>query len=130
MAAVVDMRTATRVGGSHRPELVLIESPVDLGRVYLRRRVFVAVVVALALVAAFLIGSRILEASQGAPVSVGSHVVMPDETLWSIAKDVRPNHDPRSTIMLVTELNSTEASTFDPWAPLAVGQRIRVPVDG
>lgn len=133
MAAVVDIRTASRFAGTDRPDLVLIESPVDWGRIYLKRRIL-AGVTALAMILAVLIGVAMVWPSSG-PAAVTSsmagetHVVTAGETLWSIAKDVRPDSDPRSTIMLVAELNSHDGVAFDAWAPLVVGQRIRVPAD-
>lgn len=132
MAAVVDIRTASGFARTDQPDLRLIESPVDrtrIYRVYLKRRLLMAVAVLAALVTFVMAGAKVLSASSTSPMTVGTHVVMPDETLWSIAKDARPGHDPRSTIMIVADLNSVGTTTFDAWAPLTVGQRIRVPVD-
>lgn len=134
MAAVVDIRTASGYRGDNksrdgRPHLVLIESPVDWQRIYLRRRLMAAAVAVL-VIALMIVGVRHVVASFDTPVtSVRVHVVQPGETLWAIAKDARPGHDPRNTIATLIDLNSTADQTFDAWGPLAVGQRIRVPVN-
>lgn len=129
MAAVLEIGTVHHLTGGERPHLTLVESPVDLRRVYLRRRVAVATVALVLLAALFFVSAAIRGAGSSATGAFDTHHVTSGETLWSIAKDVRPGHDPRDTIAVIASLNSTGNVRFDPWVPIAVGQSIRVPAD-
>jgi hypothetical protein len=60
--------------------------------------------------------------TQVIPVPVSYHVVLPGETLWSIARESVPGADPREVVARIVELNAL------PGAGLTAGQRIAVPV--
>jgi Tfp pilus assembly protein FimV len=62
-------------------------------------------------------------ASRASPVGGSVYVVQPGDTLWSIARELRPTGDPRAEVDRLTDLNGTAA--------LQVGQRLRLaPVPG
>ena len=46
--------------------------------------------------------------------------VQPGETLWQIARDVRPNADPRETVARIQELNGLTTATVWAGQPLIV----------
>ena len=46
--------------------------------------------------------------------------VGPGETLWQIARDVRPNADPRETVARIQELNGLTTATVWAGQPLIV----------
>lgn len=54
----------------------------------------------------------------GAGVAAPVHVVHPGETMWTIARDLSPDGDVRSTVDRLVALNGT--------ADLQVGQRLRL----
>lgn len=54
-------------------------------------------------------------------VVVHTHVVLPGETLWGIARQVAPHDDPRDTVARIAEFNSL-ASTA-----VRAGQRLALP---
>ena len=62
------------------------------------------------------------DAGPVAPVSVAHHVVLPGETLWSIALALAPQADPRETVTHLIEVNALPASAVH------VGQRLALPV--
>ncbi len=90
----------------------------------LTRRGVAVVAVAVAVLAAAVIGLAWLSAppSASAPVPAG-HVaaqvaarvaVLPGDSLWSIATRVAPNRDPRAEVALLQELNHLEGSALVP----------------
>ena len=60
--------------------------------------------------------------SPGNSVTYQEIVVVPGETLWSIARHVSTGHDVRSVVDNITELNHLES------AGLVAGQRLIVPI--
>lgn len=72
----------------------------------------------------FVLASSGAEASNTtSSASVMEVVVSPGDTLWSIAKAVRPNQDPRETIYHIKAMNLISGSQVFP------GQIIKVPVN-
>jgi Tfp pilus assembly protein FimV len=47
-------------------------------------------------------------------------VVQPGDTLWSIARRLRPADDPRTTVEAIVQLNAVDAGSITPGQPLAV----------
>jgi LysM repeat protein len=52
---------------------------------------------------------------------VHTHVVLPGETLWGIARQVAPGDDPRDTVARIVEFNSL------PTTAVHAGQRLALP---
>lgn len=73
------------------------------------------------LVVLVLSGHSAAAGTHGRPLPVRSHVVMPGETLWGIARQVNPNADPRDVIAEIISLNGLDG------AGLRVGQEIALP---
>ena len=61
--------------------------------------------------------------SSGGPATA-SVVVQPGDSLWTIAKSLQPNGDPRSMMQSLTELNSLKGGE------LVAGQQLIVPIGG
>ena len=61
--------------------------------------------------------------SAGGPATA-SVVVQPGDSLWTIAKSLQPNGDPRSMMQTLVELNSLEGGE------LVAGQQLIVPIGG
>lgn len=59
--------------------------------------------------------------SPGAPVPVTDHVVLPGETLWSIAEAWAPDQDPREVIDTIVDLNAL------PGVDIRAGQTLALP---
>lgn len=75
-------------------------------------------------VASFIIATSGAEASNTPnSASVIEVVVSPGDTLWSIAKAVKPNQDPRETIYDIKAMNLISGSQVFP------GQIIKVPAN-
>lgn len=157
MAAVIDLRSGAAVASSPlhhsgqarpghrtrlgRPALALIEggrsdAAVARRRIYVRRRVAVAVVGVAALIflgAGLSTVVRVLAGDgSAATASAVVHRVRPGDTLWSLAIRSDPSADPRDVIDVIVELNSGPSSTsgrFSPDVPLRVGQELLVPAD-
>ena len=88
-----------------------------------RGRVVIVTAFALLICAAFLMGRSGADASTdkaGAP-SYTQTTVQPGETLWSVAKRVAPQHDPRALVDEIRSLNHLHS------ASLTVGQQLLVP---
>lgn len=97
-------------------------------RVFLLRRLFVATVL-FAIAALGVFGAKALfSGGADTPPMVSSHVVVPNESLWSIASAAQPDRDPRHTIREIVRLNTENSGDFDPSAPLSVGQEILIPL--
>jgi nucleoid-associated protein YgaU len=91
------------------------------GRAVLRGLVVVLMLVVMA--AAGLALAHGARAADGAPpaVVVHTHVVLPGETLWGIARQVAPHDDPRDTVSRIVEFNSL------PSTAVHAGQRLALP---
>jgi hypothetical protein len=83
------------------------------------------VVVLAAVIAAgiLLIGHQALAGEQARPVPASYHVVLPGETLWTIAATAAPAADRRDTVNRIEEFNALDS------AAIQVGQRIALPGD-
>jgi hypothetical protein len=100
------------------------------GRTRLTRRGRVLVVLAVAglLLAAFSLGRVDSQAAvpgsgasdQGARPALTQTVVLPGETLWSIARDLAPDNDPREVVAQIRELNDLSGG-------LVAGQQLLLP---
>jgi hypothetical protein len=129
---------ARRAAGA-RPTLVLVEGGRSAARrrhdhaVYLRRRLVVLALGALAVVAmavgldrSGLLGTGQAPAAgddtvelDAAPVGEAVHIVQPGDTLWTIARDLAPGADPRPVVDALVAANGS--------GPLEVGDRIALP---
>lgn len=101
-------------------------SPQPLPRLRLTRRGR-ALITALAVVALILLGfmrggAAFGQSSPAAPVKV---VVQPGDTLWSIAKAMNPEADPRAGVSAIRALNK-----LSPSAHLIPGQALLLPSEG
>ncbi len=92
----------------------------------LTRRGQLALVLLVAFVAllAFSVGRASVEAATQARPAVSYVTVEPGDTLWSIAKRVAPERDPRATLGRLQEINGLRAGT------IRAGQRLAVPASG
>ncbi|UJP10650.1 LysM peptidoglycan-binding domain-containing protein [Microbacterium sp. KUDC0406] len=66
-------------------------------------------------------GSALASGEHAAPVEFDTVMVMPGDTLWSIAGEVAPGADPRDVIDDISSLNNLPGGT------LQVGQELAVP---
>ena len=103
--------------------------PGDMHRTYVRRR-RAAAAIAIAVVAVLLSplaagavrhGASV-SPSPGAPSAQAVVVVRPGDTLWSIARRVRPEADPRASVASIMEVNAVDPGS------LAPGQALIVPL--
>ncbi len=70
-----------------------------------------------------LIGHQALAGEHAQVVPATSRIVLPGETLWSIAQDVAPGQDPRETVERLVEFNAL------PSAGVQAGQQVAIPGD-
>jgi hypothetical protein len=122
--------------GSHapgRPQLRLIpggRSPVALAATYRRRRLVAVLVLVTVLVIAIQLAQALAGVAAGwsAPTSApieGPTVTVeagPGDTLWSLAREVRPEGDVRPLVEAMVADRGTAA--------VAIGEQVRVPVGG
>ena len=86
-----------------------------------RRGRMVVIGFALALVASLSIFGRGVGSAEAAdPAAVQVVVVQPGETLWSIARDLAPEADPRSTVDALKSVNGLEDAVVVPGQALTV----------
>lgn len=80
---------------------------------------------AVALVFAVLSGGAALASrGEGAPAGTFETItVAPGDSLWSIAEEVAPSHDPRDVVDELVRLNALESAVV--WA----GQRLSIPAE-
>ena len=114
--------------------LVVPSRPDPAPRTHLTRRGRLAIllVIAALLFTAFSLGRSASQASTdigGASGSVTTApveqiTVLPGDTLWSIAKSVAPNNDPREVVAQIRSLNDLSRSE------LQVGQQLLLPIAG
>lgn len=66
-------------------------------------------------------GGALASGEAGAPIgSFDTVTVMPGDSLWSIAQDIAPAHDPRDVIYDVMSLNALESAVVDAGQSLAI----------
>ncbi|HEU0132192.1 MAG TPA: LysM peptidoglycan-binding domain-containing protein [Mycobacteriales bacterium] len=86
-----------------------------------RGRVLVLLVLVTLVLAAFSLGRTSASAGATRRAPAPTTVVQPGETLWSIARRVAPEADPRATVARLTRLNDLGAR------PIVAGQRLVLP---
>jgi hypothetical protein len=123
------MSTVTRTRPALRPvPLTVPAERRSAGRAHLTRRGRLALllVIAALLFTAFSLGRAGSSASgdSSAPTAprVEQTTVMPGDTLWSVAKRIAPDNDPREVVAQIRELNDLRSSE------LQVGQQLLLPV--
>ncbi len=95
-------------------------------RLTVRGRRLLAGIVSVPAVAAFGFailsgGGALASGEAGAPIgSFDTVTVMPGDSLWSIAQDIAPAHDPRDVIYDVMSLNALESAVVDAGQSLAI----------
>lgn len=111
-------RAATRAPRVTAPAAPGVPTPVRLTR---RGRV-AAFVASLAALLAVVVGAgQMADASnEASAVQSSSVVVQSGETLWGIAKDVAPGHDPRLVISQIRDLNDLGTRSIVPGQTLVV----------
>ncbi|MGB4137358.1 MAG: LysM peptidoglycan-binding domain-containing protein [Microbacterium sp.] len=67
-------------------------------------------------------GTALASGSHAAPVAFETVVVMPGDTLWSIAEEAAPGADPRDVVAEISRLNNLQNGA------LAAGQELAIPV--
>ncbi len=107
-----------RKPGSTRPAPLRLTAR---GRLVLRALVVVLMLATMA--AAGLALARGAAAADGPvpAVVVHTHVVLPGETLWGIARQVAPQEDPRDVVARIVEFNALQS------ASVQAGQRLALP---
>ena len=130
------MSTATSTRPSLRPVPLVVPAerrPASAhrsGRAHLTRRGRVAIllVIAALLFTAFSLGRAGSQASGDSTAPTAPRVeqttVMPGDTLWSVAKRIAPDNDPREVVAQIRALNDLSGSE------LQVGQQLFLPVAG
>lgn len=94
----------------------------------LARTVVVLVLVVAALVVSGLSRGAVSQAGTGPAVSgTRTVVVQPGQTLWTIARSLTPEADPRETVARIQELNNLSGSGSVSVRP---GQALVVPAEG
>jgi hypothetical protein len=114
-------RVPDRVGDRPGPQ----EPPAPLrltrrGRVVVRS--LVGVVLLLVILLGALVGRPALAGPDVRDAGVAERIVLPGETLWSIAGEVAPDADRRETVEQIVELNGLTSSA------VTAGQRLTVPL--
>jgi hypothetical protein len=107
------------------PGLATGPAPLRLTR---RGRVVAAGAAALLLIVTIaagvlLIGQQAVAGDQARPMPASYHIVVPGDTLWSIAGAVAPRSDRRDTVARIAEFNALGTVVLRP------GQRIAIPGD-
>ena len=97
-----------------------VKQPIRLTR---RGRRVVAFLVLIPVVVAFwLIGAKVAEASDSASAQTTSTVVVkPGQSLWDVATSINSDRDPRETIWMIQQLNGMQTSE------VLAGQELIVP---
>lgn len=105
------------------PRIATWSTPPERLRLTRRGRLMVTLLTLAVLVGAFSVGrGSASRAVAAAPVSARAVVsVAVGDTLWSIAREVRPQADPRSVVEELVKLNHLDSR------PLEAGQRLLVP---
>ena len=113
-----------------RTRAVGTPAPVQEGRGHVRLtgrgRLLVLLVLVGLLLAAFAAGRSASSSATSEPapaaVSLGQLVVQPGDTLWSVARSIAPDRDPRDVVAQLRRLNDL------PSGALRVGQQLLLPV--
>ena len=123
------MTTATRTRPSVRPVPLVVPAdrrPAARAHLTRRGRLALLLVIAALLFTAFSLGRAGSSASGDSSVPVAPRVeqttVMPGDTLWSVAKRIAPDNDPREVVAQIRELNDLAGTQ------LQVGQQLLLPV--
>jgi Na+-transporting methylmalonyl-CoA/oxaloacetate decarboxylase gamma subunit len=91
-----------------------------------RGRALVVLLLAAVLYAAFSLGRVVSEAADQSPAqrgpAVAQTVVQSGESLWSVARRIAPEHDPREIVAQIRRMNDLQDSR------LTVGQQLLLPV--
>jgi LysM domain-containing protein len=117
-------RGPATTGASPRPtRLTRRVRPTRPVRLTRRGRVVVALVLLTVIAAAFLVLRAPATASTGEPAAPVARTVTvePGQTLWQVAREVRPQADPRETIARIMEMNGLTS------ASVQAGRQIYVP---
>ena len=120
------MRTSSQYAAFGAPVTGAGATRPAVGRTRLTRRGRVLVVLAVAalLLAAFSLGrvdSRAaVPGGEASAPALTQTVVLPGETLWSIARDLAPDNDPREVVAQIRELNDLSGG-------LVAGQQLLLP---
>lgn len=98
-------------------------------RLTVRGRRVLALIAALPAVVALVFavlsgGAALASRGEGAPAGTFETItVAPGDSLWSIAEEVAPSHDPRDVVDELVRLNALESAVV--WA----GQRLSIPAE-
>ena len=89
-----------------------------------RGRALLVLLLAGLLLTAFSLGQQDTQAASvvGAQAELQSVTVQPGESLWSVARRIAPDNDPREVIAQIRRLNDLESSS------LQAGQHLLLPV--
>ncbi len=119
------MTTIDTLGASPRGRVVAATPTTRLRLTVRGRRVLAflaSVPVVVALGVAIVSGGGALASNEGASGVTFTHVaVQPGDTLWSIARAVAPESDPRDVVDAIVRLNALPSGSLD------VGQSIAIP---
>lgn len=86
-----------------------------------RGRLVVVCVLALVALAGFSLGRVSAQADGPSPPAYRHAVIQPGDTLWSIARRITPDRDPRETVAALERLNAL------PGGMLEAGRLLRLP---
>lgn len=134
--AAESTRTTTHARAVRPARTTLRERPMPAGRVesaggtHLTRRGRLLVVLSLVaiLLAAFSLGRVASQAAStagaggGASVSYEQQTVQPGDSLWTVARRIAPDNDPREVIAQIRRINDL------PSAEIQIGQQLLLPV--
>lgn len=128
-AVSVARRRHLRVVSADERAPIAAPRPVKLRMTMLGRRVLACLVVAVVLCAAWNLLAPLAGEWLGARAGSFSGptaevVVLPGESLWSIARTAQPEVDPRDTVLQIQQLNQLADSE------VVAGQRLVVPAGG
>jgi nucleoid-associated protein YgaU len=118
------MELAMAGAGARRPGTVARLSGHDRG-VFLRRRVLVAALLAV-MVAPWVGPVRDAISSPSSspmPVSRGTYLVRPGDTLWAIAERLAPGEDARPLVDAIVDANGLDGRSLEPGVTLVLPAR-------
>ncbi len=123
------MSTATSTRPSLRPVPLVVPTerrPAARAHLTRRGRLAILLVIAALLFTAFSLGRAGSQASGDSAPAVAPRVeqitVLPGDTLWSVAKRIAPDNDPREVVSQIRDLNDLSSTE------LQVGQQLLLPV--
>jgi hypothetical protein len=149
MAAIIDFRTGTTLADpsdlltpprqQRRPQLRLVHGGRSAvgrqrRRVFLVRRVLLAVAVVMAAVVALQLGGLVVQAFAAPSPSTSpsgatrSYAVQPGDTVWSVAHQVAPAAaDPAAVVDRIVQLNAAQGIELRSDSVLRAGEQLVVP---